>query len=139
MSNSKNETSNHEPALTGVQPVDELNLQQNLEEPMTDEFCYFHHKGLYHASWQFLHTDGRWWGKSEFGPNWHEKVRWHPNLKFRAKINRLFHWDLIVETDMKPGQVLAIWGTVFETAWNVTSKESFMEKIQNAKVVEVTE
>ena len=137
MSNSKNENLDNELKAKGFKLESELELVH--EDELTDVHCYFYHKGLYHATWQFLHTDGRWWGKSEFGPFWHEKVKWHPKLKFRATINRVFRHDLICEVDMKPGQVLNIWGTVFETAWNITSKEAFMEQLNNAKTIEVAE
>lgn len=135
MSNSKNENLDNEMKASGFTLESELNFPQ--EDALTDQYCYFYHKGLYHANWQHLHTDGRWWGKSEFGPGWYEKVKWHPNLRFRASINRLVRWDKICNVPMKPGQVLTIWGTVFETAWNITSKEAFMKQIENAETLEV--
>lgn len=139
MSNSKNEKQQSEMESNGFVVESELNAAlKNQEHELSDIFCYFHHKGFYHATWQYLHTDGRWWGKSEFGPGWFEKVKWHPNLKFRAKINRLFRHDLITEVAMKPGQVLTIWGTVFKTAWNITTKEALIKEIETAKTEEVT-
>jgi hypothetical protein len=139
MSNSKNENLQKEMESKGftLEPESDL-VQVNLEDELTDQYCYFYHKGLYHATWQYLHTDGRWWGKSEFGPGWSEKVKWHPKLKFRAKINRVFWWDLICEVDMKPGQVLNIWGTVFETAWNITTKDDLIKEINNARALEAS-
>ncbi|TNE53203.1 MAG: hypothetical protein EP338_11740 [Bacteroidetes bacterium] len=123
-----------DPEANGFTLVSESEaFQMSPEEALTDEFCYFYHKGLYHAQWKYIHTDGRWWGKAEFGPFWFEKVKWHPKLKFRAEINRIFSWDLICEVDMKPGQVLNIWGTVFETAWNITTKDDLIAEINQAR------
>lgn len=119
------------PTGTQSEPVDPA-------EYLTDDLVYFYHKGFYHASWQYLGEDGRWWGKSESGPFWFEKVRWHPKIRMRAEINRVFHWDLIVElsTPMKGGDVLNIWGTVFETAWNVTGKDDLIRQIKDARIQE---
>jgi len=107
-------------------------------EYLTDNFVYFNHKGFYHAVWQYLAEDGRWWGKSEFGPGWSERVRWHPDIRMRAKINRVFSIDLIVELrePMKRGDVLNIWGTIFETAWNVERKEDLIRQIEAARARE---